>query len=79
MKIENGKIVFSSGRERYAHRGIVGLDPRGEITQGYDGGFWSPDIPDIDIHDDPLTDADLVELADYMIARWTEFRGAHQP
>jgi hypothetical protein len=74
VKIENGKVIFSSGRVRNAYRGIIGLSPEGDVTEGYDGGFWTSDIPDSDIHDDPLTQADLVELADFMIARWTEFK-----
>lgn len=74
MKIERGKVVFSSGRERHCNCGIIGLGPDGSVSEGYDGSLWSSAFPDSEIHDAPLTDDDLIELADFMIARWTEFR-----
>jgi hypothetical protein len=70
MKVEEDELVFSTGRRFYANKGIVGLSPNLEISEGYDGGIedkWC-EPPRV------LTRAEKVELADYMIALWTEYR-----
>ena len=74
MEIKGNKVLFSSGRTRYANQGIIGLSPRLTVSEGYDGGFRT----EIDEWDDPdendLTKEDRIELADYMIAQWQKFR-----
>jgi len=68
MKIDNNAIRFSSGRQWYANRGIIGLakesDGHWAVTEGYEGG----------LHDDLLTPVEKIELGDYMIGLWQEFR-----
>lgn len=73
MKIEDDDVIFSTGKKRYANNGIIGLSPEGEVTEGYDGGFWQPEESEYR-DDDALTPAERVELADYMIERWKTFR-----
>jgi hypothetical protein len=51
---------------KYANCGIVGLSPEGEVSEGYDGGFWYNDS-------DSLTPTERIELGEYMISRWREF------
>lgn len=63
----SGFIFECSGRDVYANRGIIGINPDLETSEGYDGGLpW----------DEPLTKAERIELADYMIALWTRYREA---
>lgn len=40
MKIENDKVIFSTGKTRPANCGIIGLGPDMEVTEGYDGLFF---------------------------------------
>lgn len=66
-------IVLSTGRAFYANRGIVGIDAKGNVSEGYDGGV------DVWGHDGWSKRADWSRedrdaLADMMIARWTAFR-----
>ena len=42
MKIVGNEVFFSTGRVKYANDGIIGLGPDGAVSEGYDGGFWSP-------------------------------------
>jgi len=78
MKIEGDMVVFSSGRTRGASCGIIGLAPNMEVSEGYDGGFYSgADGEDWKDEGDELTKQDLVELADYMIEQWGKFRSLY--
>lgn len=72
MKIDGDDVIFSTGAVRYANNGIIGLSPDMRVTEGYDGGLWSPE--EAAWRDDCLTPAERVELADYMIERWKTFR-----
>lgn len=68
MQIDNDTLIFSSGRRVYANCGIIGLDPKLEISTGYDDGIsyegtW-----------DDLLPADLLELANFMIDQWSQVR-----
>ncbi len=66
-------ISFSSGRSIYANCGIVGIDAKGVISEGYDGGVeWPPSK----YNGSKLTADDMRELADVMIARWAAFKKA---
>ena len=71
MKIELGNAIFSTGKYVYVNEGIVGLAAPGGtdhtgggwvVAQGYDGGF------------DKLTKNEQIELADYMISLWQNFK-----
>lgn len=59
------EMVWNNGRRSYANCGIIGIDDKGEISYGYDGGFPSGE---------PLSQEERVELADYMIEQWTKFK-----
>ena len=75
MKIENGALIFSSGRKLDAVFNIVGLDltpDEGEpakIYSGYDGVIHIDPDPDVDREAD-LTTAELAELAAFMSNAW---------
>ncbi len=63
MKVEDEKITFSTGKVARVNCGIIGLGPDGGVYEGYDDA----------IHNDgwqKLTDAELVELASYMMEKW---------
>ena len=72
MGIKEDGFVFSTGKEIYANRGIIGLSEPGkygwEVSEGYDGG----------IEIDDLTEGEKIELADYMISLWQRFRGGYK-
>jgi hypothetical protein len=71
MQFKNDEFILSSGRKIYAHRGIVGIGPGLELSQGYDGGInWPPQ----DWHEEKLTAEDAHELADMMLRRWAIFK-----
>ncbi len=70
MKIDGGEYIFSSGRTIFARDGIVGISPDLGIYGGYDD--WHGDIPNITKTSEDQ--ADMLELADYMIERWKKFR-----
>lgn len=72
MKIVKDTVIFSTGTERYANNGIIGLAPDMEVSEGYDGGFWSRE--ESEYRENPLTPAERVELADFMIEQWKTFR-----
>jgi hypothetical protein len=62
-----------SGRAFYAHNGIIGIDPDGEVFEGYDGGIDI--VREWDYEFQPWTPAERAELADEMIRRWQRFKG----
>ena len=72
MEIKGSDIIFSSGKIKYANIGIIGISPKGEVTEGYDGAFFDPEFDTED--GEGLTPGECVELADCMIQRWQEFR-----
>lgn len=70
MKIEDEWIVFSNGKTEYAHQGVVGIGYGDEghfVCHGSDGGIWHP-------RDTNLTPDERIELADFMIAQWEQFK-----
>lgn len=77
MKIEVDKLVFSTGKEVYANGGIVGLSPDGSVSEGYDGGVFDSNWKEWS-GEPGLTESECVELADYMILRWADFRAHHK-
>lgn len=56
-------VILDSGREIYANCGIVGIDERGFVSEGYDG----------EVYTKKFTDAERRDLADLMISRWWAF------
>jgi preprotein translocase subunit Sec61beta len=74
MKIEGDKVFFNSGIVKYAFEGIISIYDDDKLVYGYDGtfaylpGYWDEDEEDI------LTPDECVEIADYMIKQWQEFR-----
>ena len=63
MRVEENKLIFSTGRTEYANSGIVGLGPDLCLSQGYDGDLpWD------------LTKEERLELADFMISLWNLFK-----
>ena len=73
MKVKDSSITFSSGRTRYANLGIIGLGADDDVSEGYDGELWAPHERD-NPYCEQLSREDLAELADYMIARWQEWK-----
>ena len=80
MKLtDTNKVTFSSGKKIYAYGGIVGIDEDLVVYGGYDQDFYDP-TADYSWKTDPgenaqeLTDEERVELADYMIERWNDFK-----
>jgi len=69
VKIDWDLFTFKSGQTFIAERGIFGIDENGTVTEGYDsivyrngkgnGVLFSAD--------------DMVEIAEMMIDRWTDF------
>ena len=72
---------LSSGRKIYANKGIIGIDPDWGVFEGYDGyideaklGYaWLDYDPAIGGRL-PFTQAEALELADFMLRRWQEYR-----
>lgn len=57
---ERSKLIFSTGKEVYANNGAVGLSPSFVLSEGYDG----------EILEANLTNAEIRELALYMMGQW---------
>ncbi len=75
-------IKLRSGKELDPNRGFIGLSDKFEISEGYDSeiyryahrtdfGYEEDEDP---ANNSLLTDEECVELCDYMIARWNEFK-----
>ena len=68
MHIIGDLLIMADGRTYSANRGIIGLGPDLELSEGYDGGF---DYDMLDVH--------RVEIAEYMIALWTRVKNGEKP
>jgi hypothetical protein len=63
----------STGREVYAHGGIIGLSPNlTQVSEGYDGNIETY-YSDPEFGEAPLTAEERRELADYMKALWERY------
>lgn len=71
MRIDGDTVKFRNGREEYANLGIIGIDPEGNVSGGYDDGFASGF--DSEGGDNYLTKEERQELAEYMIIQWKLF------
>jgi hypothetical protein len=75
MRVEGDRLIMDDGTKYYANVGIVGLSPKLEISEGYDGGImdWENDEDEGKL---PLKHR--LELAEYMIALWTKYKEAQR-
>ena len=71
---EEGVIRFSSGRVMEPNAGVVGLDHELEVHEGFDNHLFIMNA-DARCWAEPST-ADMRELADLMIDRWTRFKAS---
>lgn len=81
MTNEDGdSICLSSGRVVQANHGIIGISGDLQVYEGYDGfvDVAGDYLDDVSVDGADLTDADRVELADLMVARWMRYRQAHE-
>lgn len=77
MKLDEDRLVFSSGKRIYAYGGVIGLTPDLVPKGGFDDHF-PPVEGDEDEEDGSyLTHDECVELADYMLVQWTRFKEKH--
>ena len=75
MKIEGDNVIFSTGKVKSANCGIIGIGHGHSVSEGYDGGFFEPkDEGEDDEYYEGLTKEEQVELAEYMIKRWEDFK-----
>jgi len=70
MQIDGDSIILSTGKVINANRGIVGINPDLDISEGYDGTLDEEDLPD----DERLTDDERLELANYVISLWEKWK-----
>jgi hypothetical protein len=64
-------MVFSTGRKINTNSGIIGIDAKGNIFEGYDGELT---VRDDVLNADGLNRIERRELADYMIDLWRMFK-----
>jgi hypothetical protein len=70
MRIEKDKLIFESGKIVQPYQGIVGINNRFDITEGYDGYIRDTQLES----ETELSKEELIELADYMIGLWKRFK-----
>lgn len=76
--------TLASGKDFYANNGIVGLAPgRAAVSEGYDGTaiMECNERPCWSCYEDPpeyLSPAEVIEIADYMIALWAAWRDKYK-
>lgn len=71
------RITFTSGKVMEPVAGTVGIDANLVAYGGFDETYHSPDRHDDAYTRRNLSAADCVELADYMIGLWQQFREKH--
>jgi len=80
MKIEKDTIVFDSGKTVYAYSGRISVGPSyaaadaWRLCYGHDGQLWDGSMAEYDTDPERLTVAELVEIADFQINLWNEFK-----
>ena len=78
MRLKNGRMTFNTGKVLNDDGEIIGLGNDREVYTGYDSVLFVPAHKVEDWEDSDqmgqLTANEQRELADYMIARWHEFR-----
>lgn len=78
MTRDGDRLVLVSGRQFYAHSGILGLSDKLVITEGYDGGVREDRRHDADVdvdedEDKPFTVEERAEIAAYMVGLWQQW------
>lgn len=72
---ENNLVQFSTGTTGYAFGGAVSIDSKLDLYEGFDGGFGEGGFATpLRKSTAPLTRKERIELADFMIARWEQFK-----
>lgn len=78
MKYEDFKYVLSNGGTfGGGANGAIGLGTDDELTVGYDYGLYIDGADEFDAQSDP-TVRDKIEIAEFMIARWSAYKDALQ-
>jgi len=77
VEIKGDEVLFSTGKIKDANCGFIGINPSLEVSEGYDGTFYSDNESRWLNDEDKLTKAELTELADYMIDLWKKFKSLH--
>lgn len=74
-------ITFSTGRSFYVYSRTIGLDPNLYVYYGSDGDLptWYYGDDDWRKPEQIMTEAERLELADYMIEAWQRFKAATGP
>ena len=75
MVYSGEEIEFSGGYKVKVNCGIIGIDENLSVHHGYDGHIDGPDA--LWREEEKMSAADCVELADFMLARWADFRAKH--
>ena len=60
---DTDELILRSGRRIYANCGILGINPVGQISGGYDEG----------LNGEEFSEAERNEIASYMIGLWREW------
>ncbi len=68
MKQHEGVVTLESTGRTFQTFGSLSLSPLGDVRYGYDGSVGETE---------ELSEAEKVEIADYMIQQWTAFRALH--
>jgi hypothetical protein len=71
--MENDIIDLPSGRSVYANCGYIGISHDLSLSTGYDDRIWIQRGPD-DPPFEALTIAEIAELCDVAIARWSALK-----
>lgn len=74
MKIVGEYLIFNTGKRVYANNGIVGIDGDYLLSTGYDNYLETPFLENNDEGYEELTKAEALELADYMIEVWQNYK-----
>lgn len=70
MKWEGKHYVLSTGKIIQAYTGSIGINYEKVMTEGYDGFLYSPEMN----NKYALTKKELIEITEYMINKWKEFK-----
>lgn len=62
--VDGDEFILSTGRKINANNGYIGINPEMMLSEGYDGHIYA----------DRWTPEERIELADYMIGLWQEYK-----
>lgn len=76
-RYSTSEYELSTGRKFYANNGLISISYTGEIAEGYDGDIRLEGSYYDGVNlSQAWTDAEKVELANYMIGLWEAFKSA---